>query len=139
MTDEQLVNAVAVEVLGWKKSDAAPCSGHVWADKDDCWHGAVEDCCVNDNGTYREPFDPLHDHNHTALPRAKMREMGYAKQSRDWIRKGNPTTTEIVYHRWNTIWAWPAHTCAYEDELHAEVCAMIEAVRKNRKENKHEN
>ena len=107
MTDQQIVEALA-KVMGWHKT---PGLGWCW------WDGSIE---VRE--MFTGDFDPLHDYNHMALPRAKMREGGYERRTYD-----HNDCTEVVYYNRETHLRSSA---MYTDELMAEALAILEAAGK---------
>ena len=124
MTDQELTNAVAIEVMGWDKPDGF-CSKQGW-DKNVLWWNP-------EKKGYVDPFDPLRDHNHAALARKKMRERGFWLQiidiEREFITKEVVRGVDVLYY----IPGQPSPDTAWHvDELRAECEAMIEAVRKDR-------
>lgn len=136
MTDTELTDRIAVEVMEWRRI---------------CYDAVLATPGFDDNGFawYREvgderyvftvsDFDPLHDHNHTALAREKMIKDG-------WQPK-------YVYglageHYW-TYWKWKRAVLCSEclrvkekqvelqavkkdkDMLKAEALAMLQALEK---------
>ncbi len=124
MTNEQIVEALATEVMGWARSDGEPfnCMVDVWVDDKQVYQYATE-LSMDNGGEILEPFDPLNDHNHMATIEAKMQQRGYK-----------------IRGRWDgCLWLWsycgpPENPLTSEygsiDKLMAEALAILQAVRK---------
>ena len=76
MTDDQLNEALA-KVMGWHKGEIYDCFHEVWLDCDNLFQYAITCGCILTSLDLIDHFDPLHDHNHMALPRKKMRDNGW--------------------------------------------------------------
>ena len=81
MTDQERNAWLATEVMGWHLV------GVYWNTKsnervpDPIYDFTVLSCVKNDS--HNICFDPLHNHNHMALLRGKMRERGYVRHTDD--------------------------------------------------------
>ncbi len=137
MTDSELADAIAIEVLGWKLVQE-PIS--VWlryspprAPSNKRVPAAIEFFWQDTKGNKIISFDPLHDHNHAAIPRAKMRERGYSF-SRDDVANRDGSLFDEGPHE-TTIGKSGMFVCcvAGKNELRAECEAMVEAARKDTK------
>ena len=121
---QELTNAVVTEVMGGKE------------DPDWCYSSSDESRILHWDRTgwvvieihseapsTQKPFDPLHDHNHCALARDKMRERGYWRVAAD-LRE--PVRTRVTFY---TQWGITVGEDTDTDELRAECEAMVQAVR----------
>ena len=123
MTNEQIIEALATEVMGWEKI-RNPFRQLVWRTKE----GPDTDIypvhtVYRDDGGLTRGFSPLTDHNHMATIEAKMQQRGYK-----------------IRGRWDgCLWLWsycgpPENPLTSEygsiDKLMAEALAILQAVRK---------
>ncbi len=125
MTNEQILVALATEVMGWE-------TGAIYWELD----GKPTDYLVCVIGVIAGDkvraapgvFDPLGDHNHMALVRKKMRDNGWTRDSRDspYFELTHVFYTKRNLVAENTIEAGSTH----KDELMAEALVILRAVRK---------
>lgn len=115
MTIEQLTELLAIKVMGWILGEICGCSRcqgkRPWlVDRSD------------DTGYHEDSFDPLHDHNHMALVRAKMREMG-------WLGYRGWNGVNFYTESWKPgVDAFGHILTKHKDELRAEAEAIAEAI-----------
>ena len=104
-------------VMGWTY-----CPADDW--NPPCWKNSAG-VRVRWEGIGNEGFDPLHDANHMALVRAKMREKGYKRLTEDMV-----DGTSFVRYIYPNPWI---HSHGYnKNELIAEALAIKAAVLKER-------
>jgi len=119
-TDQQIIEAVAAKIMGWTKGEEYTTFlgvGFVrWDNYDNQWIVGAR------------RFDPLHDHNHAAVVRVKMRELGYRRSTRDHYRRGDGMI--VVAYSDNTYIYRGVAILPFADELRAEILAAIEVVAK---------
>ncbi len=119
MTTEQIVEALATEVMGWEKPEGF-CSKQGWGKNTRWWDAQKKG--------YVDPFDPLHDHNHMALVRKKMRDSGWKFNRDDLFDRNNtlfdePYEVALCYNGY-----YICHATA-KDELMAEALSVLEAIK----------
>jgi len=131
MTDEQLTQAIAVEVMGWKKMqipkydiERVICSPHEPKLDVDVWDAGIEGLWAMCE------FEPLHDHNHAALPRQKMRSEGYVRETEDY---NSGQHTRFIWRKGDDDEILGMMHASTGLELRAEACAMLQAKRSERK------
>ena len=115
--EQQITDRLAVEVMEWHLVI------RVWYS----WDGSIQVFEQN-----QRDFDPLHDRNHAALPRKKMREMGYSFSRDDVTNRDGSLFFEGPHEV--TIGKTGMFVCsvADKDERKAEMLAILAAVDKEK-------
>ena len=143
MASEKIVEILATKVMGWKLPDDPTMirSWMKWQEQSKRWVWAgfwsvePQRDYIDKNNPYEEPdyhtadlltgqqvFDPLHNFNHMAIVRAKMRDRGYWRKS--WDRR-EPIKTQVTYYM---EWGRAIGEHSHKDELLAEALAIKSAI-----------
>ncbi len=126
--EQKLTERIAREVMGRTHKPADDYDPPCWVNE----KGRRMRWCDSDV----DGFDPLHDHNHMALAREKMRERGYMRFTNEvWVKnKSGKMSIEAFIFSFCRPPYYAPYNGRNANELHAEALAMLQAVEGERKD-----